>query len=113
MQNFWQAHYKILLIILLKKFIRLLLLSSINFKDDLPEYKCLCFNKNYRKNFDENFKNRFFNTYKLSSYDINKFLLFFLQKGVYLYQYMEAWEKSDETSLPEKFLQSPKYIRYY
>ena len=33
--------------------------------------------------------------------DINKFVLL-LRKGVYLYKYMDIWERFDETSLPNK-----------
>ena len=40
------------------------------------------------------------NTYKISSHDINKFILL-VQKYVYPYEYTD-WEKLDETSLPEK-----------
>ena len=46
-----------------------------NFKDNLIEYKCLCYNKNYQKMFGENLKNRFFKTYKYSKHDINTFIL--------------------------------------
>ena len=53
------------------------------------------------KKFDENLKKRFFNTNNLSNHDINKFILL-LQKGVYLYEYMDKWEKFRQNSLPEK-----------
>ena len=46
-------------------------------------------------------KERFFNTYKLSNHNDNKFILLLL-KGVYPYEYMDDWEKFNETSLPEK-----------
>ena len=72
-----------------------------NLKVDLIEYKCLCCNKNYQKKFDENLKKRFYNTYKFSNHDNNKFILL-LWKGVYLYEYMDDWKKSNETSLREK-----------
>ena len=74
-------------------------LKYTNFKYDLIEYKCLCFNKNYQKKFDENLKKQFFNTYKISNHDINKFILL-LQKAVYSYEYMNDSGKFIETSLP-------------
>ena len=46
-------------------------------------------------------KGKKFNTYKFSNHDINKFILL-LRKGVYPYEYMDDWEKFNETSLPEK-----------
>ena len=46
-------------------------------------------------------KKLFFNTYKLSNHDIYKFILL-LRKGVYPYEYMDEWEKFNETSLLEK-----------
>ena len=55
----------------------------------------------YQRKFDKNLKERFFNTYKFSNHDNNKFILL-LQKGVYPYEYMDDWEKFNETSLPEK-----------
>ena len=35
-------------------------LEYANFKDDLVEYKCLCFNKKYQHIYDENLKKPFF-----------------------------------------------------
>ena len=76
-------------------------LEGINFNDDLIEYKCLFFNKGYQKSFDKNVSwNYFFNTYKPSNLDINNFILL-LKKGISPYEYMDDWEKFDETSLPE------------
>ena len=44
---------------------------------------------------------RLFKTYKFSNHDNNKFILL-LQKGLYLYEYMDDWEKFNETLSPEK-----------
>ena len=44
---------------------------------------------------------RFFNTQKFSSHDNNNFILL-LRKGVYPYQYMDGWEKFNETLSLEK-----------
>ena len=38
---------------------------------------------------------------KFSNKDINKFILL-LRKGTYPYEYMDDWEKFNETTLPEK-----------
>ena len=73
-------------------------LDYTNFKDDLTEYKC---NKSYQRKFDEKLKEKFFNAYKFSSYDNNKFILL-SWKGVYPYECMDGWEKSNEAMLPEK-----------
>ena len=40
-------------------------------------------------------------TYKFSNHDNDKFILL-LPKGVYPYEYIDDWEKLNETSLPEK-----------
>ena len=50
--------------------------------------------------FDEKLKERFLNTHKLSNHGNSKFILL-LQKGVYLYEYMDDSEKFNQTSLPE------------
>ena len=41
------------------------------------------------------------NTYKFFNNDIKKFLLL-LRKGVYPYEYMDSWERFNETTLPNK-----------
>ena len=40
-------------------------------------------------------------TYKFCNKDLNKFELL-LRKGVYPYEYMDSWERFNETSLPDK-----------
>ena len=42
--------------------------------------------------------------------DLNKFVLL-LRKGVYPYEYMDSWERFNETSLPDKKA-SQQYIKY-
>ena len=59
------------------------------------------YNKNYRKAFNENLKKRFFNTHRFSEHDTNNFFLF-VQRSVYSYEYIDDWEKFDETLLLEK-----------
>ena len=71
----------------------------VYFKDDLIVYKCFCCN--YQQKFDKKLKERFFNTYEFSNHDNNKSILL-LQKDGYLYEYMDDWEKFNETSLPGK-----------
>ena len=50
---------------------------------------------------NEKLKKRFFNTCTFSNHENNKFTLL-LQKDVYLFEYMDDWEKFSETSLPVK-----------
>ena len=40
-------------------------------------------------------------TYQFCNGDLNKFVLL-LRKGVYPYEYMDSWERFNETSLPNK-----------
>ena len=50
----------------------------------------------------------FFSTYRFCKGCISKFILM-LQKGVYLYEYIDDWKKVSEIFLPEKedFYSSP------
>ena len=51
-------------------------------------------NSYYKKKFNKDLMKKFNN-------DLNKFILL-LRKGVYPYEYMDSWEKFNETSLPSK-----------
>ena len=62
------------------------------------KYKCTSCNKDYSNKIDEELKKRFKNTFKFSNNDINKFILL-LRKCVYPYEYMDDWEKFNETTL--------------
>ena len=57
--------------------------------------------KDYSSKLDEKLKKRLKNTFKFSNNDINKFILL-LRKGVYPYEYIDEWEKFNETTLLEK-----------
>ena len=63
-------------------------------------FQCLDCKKNYKEDNKELIK-RFANTYEFCNGDINKFILL-LRKGVYPYEYMDSWERFNETSLPDK-----------
>ena len=64
-------------------------------------HKCLPCNKDYLNRLNEKLKTKFKNTFKVFYNDINKFILY-LRKGVYPYEYMNDWEKFNETTLPKK-----------
>ena len=76
------------------------LLEYESVKNNLKKIKCLSSNINYSNKIDEELKKRFKNTFKFSDNDINKFILL-LRKGVYPDEYMDDWEKFNETTLPE------------
>ena len=76
-------------------------LEYISTKDNKLIFMCLKCNKNHNKEFNEDLINRFANTYQSYDGGINKFILQ-LRKGVYPDEYMNTWERFDETSLPNK-----------
>ena len=67
-------------------------LEYTNFKDDLIEYKSLCYNKSYQRKFDEKLKERFFNTYKFSNHENNS-LFYFYEKVFVLRNIWMIWKK--------------------
>ena len=64
-------------------------------------FSCFECKKNYEKDFNKELIKRSANIYEFCHGDINKFILL-LRKGVYPYEYMDSWERFDETSLPDK-----------
>ena len=76
-------------------------LDYISIKDNRLIFRCFECNKNYEKDFNKELIKRFANTYKFCNRDLSKFILL-LKKGIYPYEYMDNWEKSDETLLPNR-----------
>ena len=70
-------------------------------KDEKLIFRCFTCKKNYEKDFNKELIKRFANIYDFCDNDLNKFILL-LRKGVYPYEYMDNWERFDETSLPDK-----------
>ena len=73
-------------------------LSYLRFKDNNMLFIC---NSWYKKQFEHNLNNIFKNTYEFCNKDISKFISL-LRKGIYPYEYMDNWERFDETSLRDK-----------
>ena len=72
----------------------------IRFKNDRLHYRYKECKKTCTKSKDGLIK-KFPSIYKFCNGDLNKFVLL-LRKGVYPDEYMESWERFDETSLPDK-----------
>ena len=76
-------------------------LDYIKTKNEKLILKCLNCEQYYKKKFNKELIKRFKSTYEFCNKDLNKFILL-LRKGVYPYEYMDNWERFDETSLPSK-----------
>ena len=74
--------------------------NFIGLKNNKLNYKCKECKKRWLKPVNGLIKN-FPNVNQFCNGDINKFILL-LRKGVYPYEYMDSWEKFDETSLSDK-----------
>ena len=70
-------------------------------KDEKLIFRCFTCKKNYEKDFNKELIERFANIYEFCNGDLNKFILL-LRIGVYPYEYIDNWERFDETSLPDK-----------
>ena len=74
----------------------------IGVKNDRLHYKCKECGRRCSKSKDGLIK-KFARMYQFCNGDLNKFVLL-LRKGVYPYEYMDSWERFNETSLPPKNL---------
>ena len=70
----------------------------IEFKNNRLNYKCKECGKRCTKSINGLIK-KFSSVYQFCEGDLNNFV-FLLRKGFYPYEYMDSWEKLDETSLP-------------
>ena len=70
-------------------------------KDKQLIFRCFECKNSYRKDLNKELIKRFKNICEFCNEDISKFVLL-LRKGVYPYEYMDSWERFDETLLPDK-----------
>ena len=76
-------------------------LDYMTTKDEQLIFRYFECKKDYEKDFNKELTKRFANLYEFYIGDINKFILL-LRKAVYPFEYMDSWERFDETSLPDK-----------
>ena len=76
-------------------------LDYVKTKNEKLLLKCFNCNNFYKKKFNKELIKTFKNTYSFCNNDLNTFMLL-LRKGVYPYEYMDSWERFNETSLPNK-----------
>ena len=76
-------------------------LSCMKVIDEALIFRCFNCKKNHEKEINKELIERFASTYKFCNNDLNKFLML-LRKGVYPYEYMDGWDKFNETSIPSK-----------
>ena len=72
----------------------------IGFKNNRLNYRCKECKETCTKSINELIE-KFPRMYQFCNGDLNKFVLL-LRKGVYPYEYMDSWERFNETSLPPK-----------
>ena len=78
--------------------------SCLDYMTTLDEqliFRCFRCKKNYEKDFNKKLIQRFANIYEYCNEDINKSILL-LRKGVYPYEYMDSWERFNETCPKKK-----------
>ena len=76
-------------------------LDYIKIKNEKLLLKCFNCNTYYKKKFNKDLIKKFRNTYSFCDNDIKKFILLLI-KGVYPYEYVDNWEKFDETHYSTK-----------
>ena len=57
--------------------------------------------KKFSEKLKKRFNNKFKSTYKFCNEDIDKFMIL-LRKDIYLYEYMDDWNRFDEEILPDE-----------
>ena len=72
-------------------------LDYIKTKNEKLIFKCF----NCKQNYEKELIKRFASTYEFCYKNLNKFV-FLLRKGVYPFEYMDNWERFNETSLTNK-----------
>ena len=76
--------------------------SSLERKNEKLILECYnCKQRYNQKKINKELIKRFPSTYSFCNNDLNEFILL-LRKGVYPYEYMDNWERFNETSLPSK-----------
>ena len=76
-------------------------LCFVNAVNKILTFECIDCKKEYKKGLNKKLIERFSNVFEFCNYDMNKFMVL-LRKGVYLYEYMDEWNKFDEKKLPCK-----------
>ena len=76
-------------------------LDYVKTKNEKLLLKCFNCEQYYKKKFNKELIKRFKSKYEFCNKDLNKFILL-LRKGVYPYDYMDNWERFNETLLPSK-----------
>ena len=76
-------------------------LDYIETKNENLIFKCFNCKLNNEYDFNKELIKKFASTYEFCNKDLNKFVLL-LRKGVYPYEYMDNWERFNETSLLNK-----------
>ena len=76
-------------------------LDYIKTKNEKLILKCFNCEQYYKKKFNKELIKIFKSTHEFCNKDLNKFILL-LRKGVYPYEYMDNWERFNETLLPSK-----------